>query len=66
MSASRRLEVIDLLRRRGVRFSYRTDSHGPEQLSKREFITRVLNCIGLNEADIFKPEERKGGARCIR
>lgn len=64
MSASPRLEVIDLLQRRGVRFSYGTDSHCPEQLLKREFITRVLYCIGLNEADIFKPEERKGGARC--
>ncbi len=32
MSASPRLEVIDLLRRRGMRFSYGTDSHGPEQL----------------------------------
>ena len=66
MSSSPRLEVIDLLQRKGVRFSYGTDSHGPEQLMKREFITRVLNCTRLNEADIFKPEKRKGGARCTR
>ncbi|SSC14251.1 PHP domain protein (modular protein) [Mesotoga infera] len=66
MSSSPRLEVIDLLQRKGVRFSYGTDSHGPEQLMKREFITRVLNCTRLNEADIFKPEKRRGGARCTR
>lgn len=64
MSASPRLEVLKLLHERGVKFSYGTDSHARSQLSKREYVTRVIRELRLDETDIVRPEI--GGAKCIR
>jgi len=64
MSHSPRIEVLRILNEMGVKFSYGTDSHSLEQLSKREFLRSVINELNLSEEDfipLIRPDFDKLG-----
>ncbi|WP_289059242.1 PHP domain-containing protein [uncultured Mesotoga sp.] len=55
-SKTPRLEVLDIMKRFGVAFSYGTDSHMPEQVSKRSYLKRVIQELDLKESDFLDIE----------
>ena len=55
-SKTPRLEVLDIMKRFGVAFSYGTDSHMPEQVSKRSYLKRVIRELDLKESDFLDIE----------
>ncbi|MFA6658044.1 MAG: PHP domain-containing protein [Mesotoga sp.] len=55
-SKTPRLEVLDIMKRSGVAFSYGTDSHMPEQVSKRSYLKRVIRELDLKESDFLDIE----------
>jgi len=55
-SETPRLEVLDIMKRSGVAFSYGTDSHRPEQVSKRSYLKRVIQELDLKESDFLDIE----------
>lgn len=55
-SKTPRLEVLDIMKRFGVAFSYGTDSHIPEQVSKRSYLKRVIQELDLKENDFLDIE----------
>ncbi len=51
---SPRIEVIDLMRKRGVKFSFGSDAHSSEQLViHRQYIENVINLLDLNDNDFI-------------
>ncbi|MDK2944485.1 MAG: putative hydrolase [Mesotoga sp.] len=55
-SKTPRLEVLDIMKRSGVAFSYGTDSHMPKQVSKRSYLKRVIRELDLKESDFLDIE----------
>jgi len=55
-SRTPRLEVLDIMKRSGVAFSFGTDSHKPEQVSKRSYLKSVVQELDLKESDFLDIE----------
>jgi histidinol phosphatase-like PHP family hydrolase len=53
MSESPRIEVVKLMLNEGVKLSYGTDAHAKEQLSKRDFISRIVQQLHLVKEDFI-------------
>ncbi len=53
-TASPRIEVIDLMRKRGVKLSFGSDAHTLEQMKPhRQYLTKVVNTLNLNDEDFI-------------
>ncbi|HCO69321.1 MAG TPA: hypothetical protein DIT26_01840 [Mesotoga infera] len=58
-SETPRLEVLDIMKRSGVVFSFGTDSHKPEQVSKRSYLKKAIQELDLKESDFLDIETIK-------